>query len=154
MRQFILQNPQLFGALVAFAGVIVATTFSLYWNFRNAKALRKQPFLEKQLELCLEATSVAAVLATTISPAEFENKQARFWELFWGPLAVVENDAVSAAMMEFGAELDELVSKGAPLPFDSLKAQSIDLAAEVRKLILEAWSITSLQGILNRPTGV
>jgi hypothetical protein len=151
MRQFILENPQLFTALVAFAGVIAAATLTLYWNFRNAKLLRKQPFLEKQLDLCLEATNVAAVLATTTNKAESEKKQARFWELFWGPLAVVENDAVSAAMMVFGAQLDELVRANAPLPFDSLQEQSIELAEEVRKLILVAWSITSLEEVLTRP---
>jgi hypothetical protein len=137
-------------ALIALIGVILAALLGLYWNFRNAKELRKQPFLLKQLELCLEASNVAATLATTHSKQAFDITHARFLELFWGPLSVVENEEVALAMCNFEQELQLSLAGGSSLPMTDLEGHSYELAMTVRKLILEAWRITTLEEVLQR----
>ncbi len=126
-------------------GIIAAAVAGLYWNFHNAKELRKQPFLTKQLELCLEASQIVSILATTKSQETFDRAHTRFLELYWGPLAIVENDEVEAAMVKCGEELATLVADGVQLPLDRLQIPSHELAKAVRKLILKAWRITTIE---------
>ena len=135
-------------ALIALAGVVVAALLGLYWNFRNAKELRKQPFLTRQLELCIEASGLAAALATTSSKERFDVAHARFLELFWGPLSIVENEEVALAMVNFEQDLQRFVAKGHALPLTDLEGRSYELAMTIRKLILEAWKITTLEAVL------
>lgn len=137
-------------ALIALTGVILAALLGLYWNFRNAKELRKQPFLSKQLELCLEASNVAATLATTRSKEVFDIAHARFLELFWGPLSIVENEEVALAMCNFEQAVQLSLVGGSSLPLTDLEVPSYELAMTVRKLILEAWRITTLEEVLQR----
>jgi len=40
-----------------------------------------------------------------INDASLIGKKRRFWELFWGALAVVEDEPVQTAMIDFGNEL-------------------------------------------------
>lgn len=138
-------------ALIALTGVVAAALLGLYWNFRNAKELRKQPFLTKQLELCLEASNVAARLATTNSNEAFDIAHARFLELFWGPLSVVENLQVAQAMVNFEQELQLSLAGDSALPLTDLEDWSYALAMAVRKLILRSWRITTIEEELTRP---
>ena len=133
------------GALLAFAGVIVTAHVAIRENSRNAVRLQKQPFLERQLELCMEASNVAAILATTRSRKAFDQAHSRFLELYWGPLSVVENRDVSQAMIDFLGALDGLAGKGGPLPRSDLEHLSYELAKKVRELILGAWEIRKLK---------
>ncbi|HKR25410.1 MAG TPA: hypothetical protein VJS15_09140 [Allosphingosinicella sp.] len=135
-------------ALIAFVAVMGAAVLTYRWNFVNAAQLRRQPFLVKQLDLCLEASAVVATLATTASKEVFDRAHARFLELFWGPLSVVENDGLSEAMVEFRKELNALIAKGERLPLKGLQTPSYKLSREVSNLILEAWEITTLKNVL------
>jgi hypothetical protein len=132
-------------AMIPLFGIIGAALLGLYWNFHNAKELRKQPFLTKQLELCLEASQVVSILATTKSRETFDRVHTRFLELYWGPLAIVENDEVEAAMVRCGDKLAKLASGGVQLPLNRLQIPSHELAKAVRKLILKAWRITTIE---------
>ena len=62
----------------------------------------KRPFLEKQLALCFEATETASRIATEPDPNEWEKARLAFWRLFWGPLSIVEDQAVEDAIVKFG----------------------------------------------------
>ena len=65
-------------------------------SIQDFKRETKRPFLEQQFELYGEAVAVASRLAY----AAHENGQLpeddlrQFWELYWGPLAMVEDSRV------------------------------------------------------------
>lgn len=136
--------------LITLLGVVFVALLGLWWNFLNAKRLRKQPFLQKQLDLCIEASEIVAILATTDSRTTFDQARARFLALFWGPLSVVENDEISAAMIHYRKKLDKLTKEGRQLPLEDLEDDSYEIAKRVRKLILSSWKITDLAPELER----
>src|SRR5213080_447818 len=73
------------------------------YQFQTQQAeANKRPFLEQQLATVTEATDLAARLATETDPAEWEKDRAAFWRLYWGRLAIVEDRAVEACMVQFG----------------------------------------------------
>jgi hypothetical protein len=96
------------------------------------------------MELCFEASEVAATLATARSQAVFDTAHARFLALFWGPLSIVENRAVSARMVEFRRQLNRQLAKNVSLPLDSLEGHSYELAIEIKRLI-RSWKITDIE---------
>jgi hypothetical protein len=88
------------------AGVVaLATTFIFkYQEEREQLAAVKRelerPYQEKKLALYLDAARVLARLATGPT-LEKEATEARFWELYWGELALVESDRVQGLMVKF-----------------------------------------------------
>src|SRR3954468_14255640 len=60
------------------------------------------PFLTKQLALYSEITQIAARLPTQPPSPEWRRSLDRFWELYWGELALVENPEVEAEMKLLG----------------------------------------------------
>jgi hypothetical protein len=128
----------------------IAASVGLFLNFRNARESRNRPFLEKQLELCLEACEAASVLATTSSKVTFKRARSRFLELYWGTLSVVEDKPVASAMVDFRRKLNELVKAKAPLPLDAMETDSYRLARAVRNLLIHSWQIRRLERILDK----
>lgn len=72
---------------------------------RRIEATR--PFLDKQLALYTEATRVVAIIATSRNAEQVKSAQTRFYELYWGDLALVEHGDVSAAMATFRSAMNE-----------------------------------------------
>jgi hypothetical protein len=58
----------------------------------------------------------------------------QFWMLFWGPMALVEDEQVAGAMGKFGGALKD--NNRAILPLLSL-----DLAHKCRDSIAESWMV-------------
>ena len=113
------------------------------WEFSaSAKIEARKPFLEKQLTLCFEAVTQVSTLATTTDLTKWQEAESRFLELYWGELAVVENQAVAGKMQDFKKAL--LSAKETDLPINSLVGPSIRIAHECRALIKENWSVPSL----------
>ena len=94
-----------------------------------------KPFLERQLKLYIEASQVAAVIATTSINAARSKAVNRFWELYWGELALVENTEVQAAMVAFGGGLNNKASLG------ELQQLSLTLAHACRFSLDKSWGI-------------
>jgi hypothetical protein len=104
-------------------GAIVSFVWGVYqWREKSSQELeaRKQesqrlvktrrieatkPFLERQLALYAEATKIASQVATQGNSESGKKALARFWELYWGELALVENRSVEAAMKRMGDAL-------------------------------------------------
>jgi hypothetical protein len=61
-----------------------------------------KPFLERQLALYTEATQIASTIATTNDKSKRESALERFWALYWGELALVEDAFVEGAMVKLG----------------------------------------------------
>lgn len=94
-----------------------------------------KPFLERQLKLYTEASQVAAIMSTSSDNAERAKATKRFWELYWGELALVENQDVEGAMVSLG----NAVGRGA-LPSE-LQQLSLRLARACRASLDRSWGI-------------
>lgn len=135
-----------YAAIGAILAAVVVAIANLYWNFRNAKAARTLPFLSKQLDYCFEAAELAGKLSSTADAADWQAARTRFFELYWGPLAIVEDEDVARAMVSLKQALDAL--KTSALPASSLAAPSLELGSQIRKLVLRSWQIGDLNLIL------
>lgn len=100
-------------------------------HHRRIEATR--PFLEKQLEFYLEATRVAAIIAVSKEEKAVCAATHRFKELFWGELALVEDEKVEIAMLGFKSALDS------DLPADELEQMSLGLAHACRDSLAKSW---------------
>lgn len=126
------------GVLIAAAGF----AWGVYQYFdkrereiENARVEATRPFLERQLTLYTEASQTAAVLATSENAAERAQAERRFWELYWGELALVEDPGVEAAMVAFGRGLN--AQAGQP----QLQQLSLRLAGALRDSLAESWGV-------------
>jgi hypothetical protein len=112
------------------------------WQFTaQQQQANRQPFLQKQLELCFQATEVAGRLASESDPVEWEKARVTFWRLYWGPLSIVEDRGVERAMVALARLVPKDKVTPAELPMSSLGEPSYNLAHSVRKLILANWKV-------------
>jgi hypothetical protein len=112
------------------------------WQYADKSAQsNKAPFLEKQLEISFEASDVAARLATETNADEWEKARKDFWRLYWGPLGIVEDKAVEAAMVALGKIVPKLADENLELPMATLEQPSLQLALATRNLILGSWKV-------------
>ncbi len=98
-----------------------------------------KPFLDRQLTLYTDATKSAATLATTADSSERAAAMKRFWSLYWGELALVENRGVEAAMKRLGDRL----KMGAPQ--EELEQLSLVLAHAARESLADSWGVKEWQ---------
>lgn len=97
---------------------------------RRIEATR--PFLDKQLPLYIEATEVAAKIATSLDADEIAKATRRFNELYYGALSLVEGKKVAQAMISFKAALDKRETEGLP-------GLALDLAHTCREELAASW---------------
>ncbi|HEX8177217.1 MAG TPA: hypothetical protein VF543_19165 [Pyrinomonadaceae bacterium] len=112
----------------------------------DAKELElRKPFWEKQLALYFGASEAAATIATSNNPSEKRAAEAKFWNLYWGPLAIVEDagmkkpeDAViESEMVKFGWCLDGTEE----CDQTELKQRSLSLAHKFRESVGKSWDV-------------
>jgi hypothetical protein len=95
---------------------------------------RQRPFLERQLQHYFEASEAASKVANLPDGADRAEAAQRFWQLYWGPLAVVEDSGVEGAMVGFGNALRSDGSDRA-----ALQHRSLDLAHACRGSLEKQW---------------
>lgn len=103
---------------------------------RNAETRRieaTRPYLDLQLTLYTEATRVTATIVTSSDVSEIEKATKRFYELFWGELALVERAQVAAAMVAFRDALET------NRPVNELQQLALDLAHACRDELAASW---------------
>jgi len=115
----------------------------------------KRPFLELQLQYCVDATDAASNIATNTNSVEVEKAQEVFWKYYWGRLAIVEDSAVAGAMYKFGKTLPGLRMVTGEFQMDNrskLKFLAIKIAHGCRDLINASWELKmeSAKQLLNR----
>ena len=133
------------GALVAAGGLLWGATSFLITARIQAETRQleaRKPFLDRQLTLYTEATQNAAILATSNDPDAIAKARQRFWELYWGQLAMVENGGLSAkeggveaAMVAFG----QCLNRGCPQP--ELQPLALRLAHACRDSLAVSWGV-------------
>ncbi len=94
-----------------------------------------KPFLDRQLILYTEATKSTATIATSSLDEEITLAKKRFWSLYWGELALVEDKNVETAMVMFGQALK---SKGSQQELQNL---SLNLAHACRNSLADSWGV-------------
>ena len=110
-------------------------------NIEQQQANRR-PFLQKQLELCFEATDAAARLATEIKLDELEKSRLAFWRLYWGILSIVEDQAVEGTMYKLGEIVPKKpINSSQPLPMEALQVPAYELAHAARDLMRKSWDV-------------
>jgi hypothetical protein len=120
----------------------VLTALVGIWQFRNQRQQsNRQPFLEKQLALCFEASDTAARLATETNREAWEQARLRFWRLYWGALCIVEDRDVERAMENLGELVPNHAVSDPNLPMKFLEDPSLKLAHAARILILKSWNV-------------
>jgi hypothetical protein len=107
---------------------------------QTAKLTAKQPFLMKRLELYTDAASCAAAIATSADKLEIEMQTRKFWDMYWGPMAIVEDEKVEKSMVAFGKALQQSVSP------DILKIAAIQLAHSCRDSLAQSWEVDVATG--------
>ena len=112
------------------------------WQYVDKTAqANREPFLREQLRFAVETSEVVGRLATTTDADQWEKDRLRFWAIYYGPLAIFENNRVEADMVEAGKIVPRPGSPVPPLPYNVLQANALHLDHEFRKLILEAWRV-------------
>jgi len=124
---------------VALLFTLIAAVWVLFRFHIDFQAAARKPFLEKQLEFCIEAATATAQLATTQTQAVYDRAASLFWELYWGRLAIVEDRRLEAAMVRFRIALE--ASGGFEGNRESLTKLSLAVAHASRDLIRRSWSV-------------
>jgi hypothetical protein len=94
-----------------------------------------KPFLERQLKLYTEASQVAALIATSDEKREIQKATTRFWQLYWGELALVENKEVESAMVAMGRAITNGANR------NETRQASLSLAHACRQSLDKSWGI-------------
>lgn len=129
---------------VAVVGALIAVFSYLDAKDREIAVARREsqkPFLQRQLDLYFEATKITSTLATTDrsqDPTGWEKSRNRFWQLYWGELALVEDKQVEQAMIAFGNSL-QTVSANPAAQASTLSPLAIDVAHACRDSIARSW---------------
>jgi hypothetical protein len=113
---------------------------------RDLRRETAKPLWDRQLGLYIEATEAAATIATTRDDVARKVAEARFWVLYWGPLAAVEdvglskqkNAVIEAAMVKFGDQLQKGYTSWNASEMEQL---SLELAHSVRNAIAPAFDV-------------
>lgn len=131
-----------FVALVGLAGFLFGIV-----QFVSVRAIEaEKPYLERKLAWCEEAVETTAKIATAsyVGNEAATKDVARFWQLYWGVMGLIEKDSITNAMVAFGEALGtgDPATDGAKSDPDSigLSRKSLDLAHACRAELSKEWS--------------
>lgn len=114
---------------------LIGSVWAVFVYFDKKEAEFRMPLWQEQLKLYFEAADTTSKAANLPDGADRDKAIGRFWELYYGPLRVVEDtDNVSRAMEVFGTCLKEKCSQ------TKLQNHSLDVADACAKSIAETWS--------------
>ena len=99
----------------------------------------RRPFLERQLTLYFEAAKVASQITNPLDQRERKFAVQRFWQLYWGELAVVEDPEVAGAMVAFGRELRASGDRGRNS--SDLQKLGLELSHACRSSLQKSWNV-------------
>lgn len=94
-----------------------------------------KPFLEHQLAMYKEASRLASTIATTADEKKKAEALDRYWSLYWGELALVEDARVEGAMVRFGEALK------AKADARTVQLLALNLAHECRNSLAVSWGV-------------
>ena len=120
-----------FGLVIVIAGAGFA-----YAQFAgNITLSLKKPFLEKQLDYCIQAANAVAVVSTAEDTEIRSKKVSEFYQLYYGPLVLFENESVAGAMVAFRKDLERQADR------HELQSSALKVSSACRDLIASQWRI-------------
>jgi hypothetical protein len=140
--------------VVATIGIVAGGVWGIiqYKNQQVAqlKAQRYEaarPFLQRQLDLCVDASDAAATLASTGNAKQVAAARDRFWQLYIGSLHIVEDfgsGSVADRMYAFGRALKQVPADANELAAmdiekRGLEGGALDIGMACRALIVTGW---------------
>ncbi|MDA7427140.1 hypothetical protein PGB28_01620 [Primorskyibacter aestuariivivens] len=130
---------KLLAGLVGLAGFLFSVVQYVQVQRVNASA----PYLERKLAWCEEAIETASAIATR-RPAQVEDL-ARFEEMYWGVMGLIENAAITRAMDGFHTALannapDAEDVKSDPSSRKTLQGHALAIAHACRRELSHDWS--------------
>ncbi|MDB5800624.1 MAG: hypothetical protein JWL63_1563 [Rhodocyclales bacterium] len=125
----------LVGAMIAFLWGAYQFLLTQRGQADTRRIEATRPFLDRQLKLYTEATQAVATLATSSSKTDVAAATARFWSLYWGELALVEDKRVEAAMVQLGSAIK------AGQTGSQIQGLSLELAHACRDSLAESWGV-------------
>jgi hypothetical protein len=72
------------------------------YQLTTARIEAQKPFLDKRLQLYIAVTSAAATIATSKNENDVAKAKEQFWNLYWGPLILVDDRTIEHSMQQFG----------------------------------------------------
>ena len=120
---------------------LAALFFSVIQFLKVQTIEAKKPYLEKKLEWCEEAVETASKIANSSTVTEGDT--ARFQELYWGVMGMIEKDEVTQAMKAFGKGLTSaggFESNKTEEQMRKLRLLSLELAHACREELSREWS--------------
>ena len=126
-------------ALVGVAGFVFGVV-----KFLEVQAVgAERPYLERKLAWCEQAVETTSKIATSAEPSQKDI--ARFWQMYWGVMGLIEKASITSAMVEFGTGLKTLPSAGeSSMDMQShlagMQGKSLALAHACRKELSAEWS--------------
>jgi hypothetical protein len=128
--------------LIATVGLVAGGGWSLITYLlgrkdqaKTAAIEAKKPFNEKRLDRYIQAVFAAATIATSTNQAEIDSAKQRFWNLYWGELALFEDRNVESAMVKLGEALESGRAG------HDLRGLALALAHACRDSLGDSWSV-------------
>ena len=122
-------------------GAVILFGWGVYQYYRSNELGFRKPFWEKLLTIYIEATTCAANLARTEDSDEWRKARDAFWKLYYGPLCLVEDQAVESAMVEIGLLLESASFEDRVKNRKGLETAALNLAYACRNSIRTDWKI-------------
>jgi hypothetical protein len=139
--RWLLRNATILTLIIALSGVFIGL-----WQYKKTTERDfKRAFWEKQLNLYMELTGATATLVAfsadkdPVAIQEYQKARVKFWELYYGELAVIADPNVDKEMVDFGYcfRLIEIGDRRCD-PVD-LKPKALSLAAACRASVSNSW---------------
>jgi hypothetical protein len=133
--------------------VLIGALWSVHRYHQDRKNEHDLYIFQHQAALYFDASRAAATLATSNDPKGLEEARARFDQLFWGELVVVEDRRVELAMIAFNnclndpkkdcrEEMQTQYNKNKDIPAKgSIEKRALDLSACARESLKHQWAI-------------
>jgi hypothetical protein len=134
-------RPAIIAAIAALVVGGFTAAGAVWGSWSNQRQANKLSFLNKQLELSFQASETSARLATETDREKWKEAQGTFWRLYWGPLSIVEDPAVEAAMVRLGGLVPPPGAEVPRLPMTVLQQPSLQLGHATRDLVLRSWNV-------------
>lgn len=113
---------------------LLGSAAAIYAYFDKKETEFRRPFWDEQVKLYFRATETVANIANLPEGRVRDAAVQEFWQLYYGPMRVVEDSTTSRAMEAFGACLRDNCNQ------TTLKNLSLDLADACKESIGETWS--------------
>ncbi|WP_413114089.1 hypothetical protein [Thaumasiovibrio sp. DFM-14] len=115
---------------------IVTLAIGVYKYFHSVECNFRSPLWERQLQLYFEISEVVSTLATSSDTEEILSAEKLFWNLYFGPLLLVEDTGVESVVVEIALLLEIPISDR---PQEKIKSLALKLGYECRNSISVRW---------------